>query len=102
MKVEINPKDQPHLFEPIPLDKLDLLTKEELVILLRGERDISRQMAAHVHDSVLQTLALIQKSAGDSIDATSLRCRFERSLLEVGRDRLSHRRLRAGGLGVGS
>jgi transposase len=48
MKVEINPQEQPHLFEPIPLDKLDLLTREELVILLKGERDISRQLATHV------------------------------------------------------
>ena len=32
----------------IPLEKLDLLTREELVILLRGERSIRQQMQAHI------------------------------------------------------
>jgi transposase len=36
--------DQQHLFEPIPEDKMGLLTKEELIILIRGERSLRQQL----------------------------------------------------------
>jgi len=35
--------DQQKLLEPIPADKLDFFTKEDLIILLRGEQSISLQ-----------------------------------------------------------
>ena len=34
----------PHLFEPVPVEKLNELTKEELIILLKGEQDLYQQM----------------------------------------------------------
>ncbi len=49
----------------------------------RGERIRSEEradMAAHLHDSVLQTLALIQRSAGSPHDTVSLARRQEREL----------------------
>jgi transposase len=35
--------DQQHLFEPIPTEKFDLLTREELVIILKGEQSLRIQ-----------------------------------------------------------
>jgi transposase len=35
---------QQHLFEPIPCDKYDLLTKEDLIILAKGYEDAIRQL----------------------------------------------------------
>jgi signal transduction histidine kinase len=49
----------------------------------RGERirsDERADMAAHLHDSVLQTLALIQRSAGSPHETVSLARRQEREL----------------------
>ena len=49
----------------------------------RAERIRSQEraeMAAHVHDSVLQTLALMQKRAGDPLEVASLARRQEREL----------------------
>jgi signal transduction histidine kinase/phage shock protein PspC (stress-responsive transcriptional regulator) len=49
----------------------------------RGERDRTEEradMAAHLHDSVLQTLALIQKNAGDSAAVARLARSQERDL----------------------
>lgn len=39
---------QQYLFEPIPTEKFDLLTKEELIILLKGEQSIRIQMQKEV------------------------------------------------------
>lgn len=39
---------QQYLFEPIPTEKFDLLTKEELIILLKGEQNIRIQMQKEV------------------------------------------------------
>jgi transposase len=36
--------EQQYLFEPIPCDKYDLLTKEEVIELHKGEQDLRRQM----------------------------------------------------------
>lgn len=49
----------------------------------RGERIRSQEradLAAHLHDSVLQTLALVQKRAGDPREVTALARRQEREL----------------------
>jgi signal transduction histidine kinase/phage shock protein PspC (stress-responsive transcriptional regulator) len=49
----------------------------------RAERVRSQEraeMAAHLHDSVLQTLALVQKRAGDPAEVASLARRQERAL----------------------
>jgi signal transduction histidine kinase len=62
----------------------------------RNERVRSQEraeMAAHLHDSVLQTLALIQKRAGDDREVATLARRQEREL----RDWLSGRTPAAGG-----
>jgi signal transduction histidine kinase/phage shock protein PspC (stress-responsive transcriptional regulator) len=51
----------------------------------RGERIRSQEraeMAAHLHDSVLQTLALIQRRAGDDREVATLARRQERELRE--------------------
>lgn len=39
---------QQHLFEPIPVHKFDLLSKEELIILLKGEQSLRTQMEKEV------------------------------------------------------
>ncbi len=52
---------------------------------LREERllsDARADMAAHLHDSVLQTLALIQRQAGDAREVARLARRQERELRE--------------------
>jgi len=64
-----------------------------LVSALRDERaarirtEERAEMAAHLHDSVLQTLALIQRDAGDDLSVATLARRQEREL----RDWLSGR-----------
>lgn len=40
--------NQQHLFEPIPTEKFDILTREELVTLLKGEQSLRRQMNAYI------------------------------------------------------
>lgn len=40
------------IFADIPMDKLDILTREELVILLRGEQSLRQQMQAHIKNKL--------------------------------------------------
>jgi transposase len=54
--------DQQYLFEPIPTEKFDLLTKEEMVILLKGEQDLRRQMQAYIKQLEELNKDLEQKS----------------------------------------
>ncbi len=50
------------LLAGIPMDKLDLLTREELVILLRGERSTRLQIEAHIREIESMNEFLKQKS----------------------------------------
>ena len=54
--------DQQFLFEPIPNDKYDSLTKEELIILHKGEQDLIRQMQAHIKELYREITKGEQKS----------------------------------------
>ena len=48
--------DQSYLFETIPNDKYDLLTREELIELHKGEVDLIKQMQGHIkklHEKIL-------------------------------------------------
>ncbi|PTL58742.1 ATP-binding protein [Paraconexibacter algicola] len=65
--------------------------REERAQRIRSEE--RAEMAAHLHDSVLQTLALIQRRAGDDREVATLARRQEREL----RDWLSGRGQEAGG-----
>ena len=65
------------LFGPWWLRMLRDLTEERRERVRAEER---ADMATHVHDSVLQTLALIQKSAGDATEVTRLARGQEREL----------------------
>lgn len=65
--------------------------REERAQRIRSEE--RAEMAAHLHDSVLQTLALIQRRAGDDREVAQLARRQEREL----RDWLSGRGVEAGG-----
>jgi len=65
--------------------------REERAQRIRSEE--RAEMAAHLHDSVLQTLALIQRRAGDDREVATLARRQEREL----RDWLSGRGEEAGG-----
>ena len=56
------------------LRKLDIAREEKLIADTRAD------MAAHLHDSVLQTLALIQRQADDPRQVASLARRQEREL----------------------
>lgn len=53
---------QQYLFDPIPTEKFDLLTKEEMVILLKGEQDLRRQMQAYIKELEALKKELEQKS----------------------------------------
>lgn len=65
------------LFGPWWLKMLRELTEERRERVRAEER---ADMAAHIHDSVLQTLALIQKSAGNDIEVRRLARAQEREL----------------------
>ncbi len=59
------------------------LAAEEALIAERAERvrtEERAEMAAHIHDSVLQTLALIQRRAGDPQEVAALARQQERQL----------------------
>ncbi len=59
------------------------IAAEEALAAERAERvrsDERAEMAAHLHDSVLQTLALIQRRAADAGEVTTLARRQEREL----------------------
>lgn len=57
-----NSNDTSYLFDPIPEDKLDLLTKEELIALYRGESDLIRQMQKYIEELLQERLKEQQKS----------------------------------------
>ena len=50
------------MFDPIPTEKFDLLTKEEMVILLKGEQDLRRQMQAYIRELEALKRELEQRS----------------------------------------
>jgi transposase len=54
--------DQQYLFEPIPEDKLDLLTKEELKILLKDEQSLVHQMQEYQKELINKLMLSEQKS----------------------------------------
>lgn len=54
--------DQEILFKTIPNDKYDLLTKEELIILYKGEQDLIKQMQNHIDQLHDKYTASEQKS----------------------------------------
>lgn len=53
---------QQYLFDPIPADKYDLLTKEELIQLHKDNENLVRQMKAHIDELHEKYLASEQKS----------------------------------------
>lgn len=54
--------DQQYLFEPIPSDKFDLLSKEDLVQLYKGEQSLVRQMQDYIDELHNKYTASEQKS----------------------------------------
>jgi len=54
--------EQAHLFTPIPNDKYDLLTREELILLHKGELDLNRQLQEYTKELLDQLLSSEQKS----------------------------------------
>lgn len=65
------------LFGPWLLRLVRSLASERAALIREQER---AELAAHLHDSVLQTLALIQKRAGDGHEVAQLARRQEREL----------------------
>lgn len=53
---------QDYLLEPLPDDKIDQLTPEEMKILLRGERDLSRQYKNYINELESELFKTQQKS----------------------------------------
>ena len=53
---------QHYLLEPLPDDKIDLLTPEEMKIIIRGERDLNRQLNNYIKELHEKYLASEQKS----------------------------------------
>lgn len=53
---------QHYLLEPLPDDKIDQLTPEEMKILLRGERDLSRQYKNYINELESELFKTQQKS----------------------------------------
>ncbi|MBT6756530.1 MAG: IS66 family transposase [Candidatus Pacebacteria bacterium] len=54
--------EQQHLFETIPADKYDLLSREELIILHKGELDLNKQLQKYNKELLDQLLSSEQKS----------------------------------------
>lgn len=54
--------NQQYLFDPIPCDKYDLLTKEEIIALHKDEQDLRQQMAKYIDELHTKLLAGEQKS----------------------------------------
>lgn len=52
---------QPYLFEPIPCDKYDLLTKKEVIELNKANEDLNRQMRQYIETLHLKILKGEQK-----------------------------------------
>jgi DNA-binding NarL/FixJ family response regulator len=65
------------IFAPLVVRLARSLTAERSERIRSQER---AEMAAHLHDSVLQTLALVQKNAGDEREVAALARRQEREL----------------------
>jgi transposase len=59
--LRIEPMQQ-YLFDPIPSDKYDLLSKDELIQLHRGNEDLIRQMRSHIEELHAKYMASEQKS----------------------------------------
>lgn len=53
---------QSYLLEPLPDDKIDQLTPEEMRILLRGERDLNRQFKTYINELESELFKSLQKS----------------------------------------
>lgn len=53
---------QNYLLEPLPDDKIDQLTPEEMKIIIRGERDLNRQLQNYIEELHAKYLASEQKS----------------------------------------
>ncbi len=51
-----------YLFEPLPDDKIDELTPEEMKIILRGERDLIRQYKNYINELESELFKSQQKS----------------------------------------
>ena len=49
--------EQQHLFETIPADKYDLLSREELIILHKGELDLNKQLQKYSKSSEIYVLS---------------------------------------------
>ena len=45
------------IFEPIPVDKMSMFSKEELIYLLQGEQKIRQQLEITTIDFVRRTLS---------------------------------------------
>jgi transposase len=54
--------EQSYLFEPIPNDKFDILTRNELVSLCKGEQDLNHQLQAYIEKLLAEKLKYEQKS----------------------------------------
>jgi len=54
--------EQAHLFAPIPNDKYDLLTKDEVVTLNKSNEDLNRQLQKYIKELLNQLLSSEQKS----------------------------------------
>jgi signal transduction histidine kinase len=65
------------IFAPWMLRLVRSLTQERSQRIRSQER---AEMAAHLHDSVLQTLAMVQRSAGDPTEVAAIARRQEREL----------------------
>jgi len=65
------------IFAPWVVRLVRSLTKERAQRIRSQER---AEMAAHLHDSVLQTLAMVQRSAGDPSEVAAIARRQEREL----------------------
>ena len=53
---------QPYLLEPVPEDRLNELTLEEMKILLRGERDLNKQFKNYINELESELFTTQQKS----------------------------------------
>lgn len=51
-----------YLLEPLPDDKIDELTPEEMKILLRGERDLNRQFKNYINELESELFKTLQKT----------------------------------------
>lgn len=59
---QINFSDHSHLFQSIPEDKLNLLSREELIQLVRGEQNLNKQMQKALDEAYAKLTAGEQRS----------------------------------------